>query len=107
MPTRPVCKLLGTKAQSSHIAVSNGAQSQVDALPCAPSQNARRGTSAARKHDRRRRLIEAGLRRHGASGFALFVDRLELDFGDLGLDRRLEDLVDADPRAIDLAGAMR
>jgi hypothetical protein len=70
-------------------------------------QNAWRGTSAARKRDRRNRLINAAVKRHGLGAVSLAFESLEDEYGELGIDRRLEHLVDADPRALALFEAAR
>jgi hypothetical protein len=57
---------------------------------------------------RLRHLIAKEIRAHDALGVALLFERLELEVGeDLAIDRRLEQLVDADPRATDLLEAAR
>ena len=66
-----------------------------------------RSLSAAHRRDYRRRLLGAVHKKHGVSGFSLLLEALEEEHGDLKLDRHIERVVDADPRAIALFGASR
>ena len=57
------------------------------------------------RRERRHRLIEAAVRRHGISALDLLFERLEQEFGaELGVDSRLERIIEADPAALALAG---
>jgi hypothetical protein len=51
---------------------------------------------------RRHRLINAAVQKHGVLGVGVLLRGLEEDCGDLAIDRRLERIVDQDPRAIAL-----
>jgi hypothetical protein len=59
-------------------------------------------TNRANRIRRRQRLVDEDLRLHGSLGIRALLDGLELDYGIPDLDRRLERLADADPRAIAL-----
>jgi hypothetical protein len=62
------------------------------------------GRPTARRRDRRIDLLNIVIRQHGVSAVALLLGRLEHDFGDeLQVNRRLEALIDADPRVISCA----
>jgi hypothetical protein len=55
---------------------------------------------ASRRRERQR-LTDTAWQR-GSGAFLIFLDRLEADFGDLDLDRRLADLIDTGERAISI-----
>jgi hypothetical protein len=80
------------------------------AATIAPVFSASRAISQDRKRDRRNRLLNRAIERHGIKAVGLLLESLEGECGDIGIDRRLERLVDAEPAAVALldgAGAAR
>ena len=67
-----------------------------------------RKLQASRKRDRRQRLLAEAIHRHGVPGLAALLDLIELEAGEaLGIDRRLEALIDATQAAIALTRGRR
>jgi len=66
--------------------------------------NARSSTHSQASHRaRRQRLLAEAIRQHGIPGLTAYLDLLEVEFGEaLGIDRRLEALIEADPAVIAL-----
>jgi hypothetical protein len=62
--------------------------------------------SAALRRDRRQRLIDTVVHKHGVGAFNFLFERLEAEVGDLRIDARLEGLINAEPDALALAGAV-
>jgi hypothetical protein len=61
---------------------------------------------ASARHERRERLLAEAIRRHGVAGLTSLFMLLEVALGEeIGIDRRLEALVDASPSAIGLHAA--
>jgi hypothetical protein len=82
--------------------------------PSTPKISGRRplGAQLSRFNRNRRRddLIKAALRKHGVAGIGAAFKSIEHDFGDIGVDRRLEYVIEADEGAIrlfELASAAR
>jgi hypothetical protein len=66
--------------------------------PRTPTRSLAERRSAELRFDRRQRLINAAVQKHGIGAIGLLFERLEGDFGDeLRLDFRLEKLLEADP----------
>jgi hypothetical protein len=90
---------------------TEGAQPQSEAQRRRPTQRLGRSLQTTRseqlRRQRRIRLIDEDLRLHGSLGIRALLDGLELDYGIQDLDRRLEHLIDADPRALGLLEAAR
>jgi hypothetical protein len=77
-------------------------------VPRAPARSLADRRSAELRFDRRQRLINAAIQKHGIGAIGLLFERLEGDFGDeLRLDVRLEKLLEADSAALALLGAAR
>ena len=57
----------------------------------------------SRARERRQRLLAEAVARHGVAVVAAFLTLLEAEFGEeIGINRRLEFLIDADPAALAL-----
>jgi hypothetical protein len=66
----------------------------------APALNLTKEIGGSNRQRRRQRLIDEAVRKHGVLGIGALLRALENECGDLGIDHRLECLVDADERAI-------
>jgi hypothetical protein len=81
--------------------------------PSSSKISGRRPLAAQGQFNRNRRrdsLINAALAKHGVAGIGAAFKSIEHDFGDIGIDRRLERVIDADERALvllDLVGPAR
>jgi hypothetical protein len=76
----------------------------------APRRDIAERLRQANRARRRQSLIDEDLRRHGSLGIRALLDGLELDYEIPDLDRRLERLINADPRSLrllDLVGGPR
>jgi hypothetical protein len=60
------------------------------------------GRPPTRQRDRRNRLLNDAIERHGIPAVGLLLEILEFECGDLAIDRRLAALVDADEGALAL-----
>jgi hypothetical protein len=69
----------------------------------APLNTAKR--EAALRRDRLLRLLNHAVELHGIQAVGLLLVSLEHDVGDIGIDRRLAALADADPAALRLIEA--
>jgi hypothetical protein len=94
---RPVDGSAQRRAQGAHRGTPQAAQREGGALRRGDALRLQR--AAALRRQRRQRLIEAAIDRHGVAALAVLLDRLEHDFGDeLRVNRRLEALIDLGPR---------
>jgi hypothetical protein len=58
------------------------------------------------RRERRERLLAEAMRRHGIAGLRAVFDLLEAHLGEeIGIDRQLERLIDAEPTALALLAA--
>jgi hypothetical protein len=61
---------------------------------------------ASARRERRNRLLAEAVARHGVAALGLLFELLETELGiDLGVDARLEGLIEASPAAMDLLAA--
>jgi hypothetical protein len=80
----------------------------IDGTATAGAQGVRTfGRPTARKRDRRNRLLNKAVERHGIPGVGLLLETLEAECGDLAIGRRLERLIDAEPAALALLVYLR